>query len=82
MLIAAFFDLITLDHALSLRILSDGFGINLISINTIYCQLRFYTRQIASFVPITLICLASIDRWTVSRCLYLKYRFKNMKNLF
>jgi len=71
MLAAAFFDLITLDHPLSLRILSDGFGIDAISINTIYCELRFYTGQTASFAPITLICLAAIDRWAVSRHLYI-----------
>jgi len=81
MLIAAFFDLITLDHALLLRILSDGFGIDPISMYTVYCKLRFYTGQIASFVPITLICLATIDRWAVSKQLYLKYNFNTMKNL-
>jgi hypothetical protein len=71
-LIAAIFDLITLDHALLLRLLADGFGIDLVSIDTVYCKLRFYTGQIASFVPITLICLAAIDRWAVSRHRYLK----------
>jgi maltodextrin utilization protein YvdJ len=65
-LVAAFFDLITLDHPLLLRILSDGFGLDLVSMNNIYCKLRFYTGQISSFVPITLICLAAIDRWAVS----------------
>ncbi|UJR28100.1 hypothetical protein I4U23_009355 [Adineta vaga] len=64
LVVAAFFDLITLDHALLLRILADGFGIDPISSHTIYCQLRFYTGQIASFVPITLTCLATIDRWS------------------
>ena len=66
MFIAAFFDLFTLDHALLLRVLSDGFGLDPISLHTVYCCLRFYTGQIGSFVPITLICLAAIDRWTVS----------------
>jgi hypothetical protein len=80
-LTAAFFDLITLDHALLLRILSDGFGIDLISIHTVYCRLRFYTGQIASFVPITLICLAAIDRWAVSRHLYLMCSPNTMKDL-
>lgn len=65
MFIAAFFDLFILDHALLLRILSDGFGLDPISSNSIYCCLRFYTGQIGSFVPITLICLAAIDRWAV-----------------
>jgi hypothetical protein len=75
MLAAAFFDLITLDHALLLRVLSDGFGIDPVSLNTVYCKLRFYTGQIASFAPITLICLAAVDRWAVSRHLYIKYNF-------
>ncbi len=75
MLMAAIFDLITLDHALLLRILSNGFGIDLISIDNAYCKLRFYTGQIASFAPITLICLAAIDRWAVSKYLYLKNNF-------
>lgn len=66
MFTAAFFDLITLDHALLLRILSDGFGLDPIALHSVYCCLRFYTGQIASFVPITLICLAAIDRWAVS----------------
>jgi maltodextrin utilization protein YvdJ len=73
MLIAAVFDLITLDHALLLRILSDGFSIDPISLNTVYCKLRFYTGQIASFAPITLICLAAMDRWAVSRHSYLRH---------
>lgn len=65
-LVAAFFDLLTLDHPLLLRILADGFGLDLIAIDTNYCRLRFYTGQIGSFVPITLICLAASDRWAVS----------------
>ena len=67
MLFAAIFDLITVDHALLLRVLSYGFGIDLISIANTYCKLRFYTGQIASFTPITLTCLAAIDRWAVSK---------------
>jgi hypothetical protein len=67
MLIAAVFDLITLDHALLLRILSYGFSIDLVSIDNAYCKLRFYTGQIASFTSITLICLAAVDRWAVSK---------------
>ncbi len=70
MITAAFFDLITLGHALLLRILADGFGIDPISIHTVYYQLRFYTGQIASSVSITFICLAAIDRWAVSSHLY------------
>lgn len=66
LLAASFFDLITLDHPLLLRVLADGFGLDLISMNNIYCKLRFYTGQIFSFTPITLICLASADRWAVS----------------
>jgi hypothetical protein len=66
LLAASFFDLITLDHPLLLRILSDGFGLDLVSRNIIYCKLRFYTGQVFSFAPITLICLASVDRWAVS----------------
>jgi hypothetical protein len=81
MLIAAVCDLITLDHALLLRILSDGFNIDPISMYTVYCKLRFYIGQIASFVPISLICLAAVDRWAVSRHLYRKYSFDTMKNL-
>ena len=65
-LVAAFFDLLTLDHPLLLRVLADGFGLDLIAIDTNYCRLRFYTGQIGSFVPITLICLAASDRWAVS----------------
>lgn len=71
MLVAAFFDILTLDHALLLRILSDGFGIDPISRYTVYCPIRFYTGQMTSFAPITLICLAAIDRWAVSEYLYL-----------
>ena len=67
MLIAAAFDLFTLDHALLLRILSYGFAIDAVSIDNAYCKLRFYTGQMGTFVPITLICLASIDRWAVSK---------------
>lgn len=73
MLAAAFFDLITLDHALLLRLLSDGFGIDPVSLYNVYCPLRFYTGQIASFAPITLICLAAVDRWAVSEYFYLSY---------
>ena len=65
MLAAAFFDLAILDHPLVLRILADGFGIDPISRSNIYCKIRFFTGQISSFVPITLICLAAIDRWAV-----------------
>jgi hypothetical protein len=66
MITAAFFDIITLDHALLLRVLADGFGLDLVSMNTVYCKIRFYTGEIASFTPITLVCLASVDRWAVS----------------
>lgn len=66
MLAAAFFDLAILDHPLLLRILADGFGLDPVSMSDIYCKMRFFTGQISSFVPITLICLAAIDRWAVS----------------
>lgn len=67
MLTAAFFDLFILDYALLLRILGDGLGIDIISMSALHCTLRFFLGQIASFVPITLICLAAVDRWAVSR---------------
>ena len=66
MLVAALFDLMTLDHPLLLRILADGWGIDWISTNETYCKMRFFTGQINSFVPITMICLAAVDRWMVN----------------
>ena len=67
MMTAAFIDLFILDYALLLRILGDGLGIDIVSMDTAHCALRFFFGQIASFVPITLICLATVDRWAVSR---------------
>ena len=71
--VAACFDLLTLDHALPLRILADGFHIDVVASSSAHCCIRFYTRQICSFVPITLICLATSDRWAVSMALILPH---------
>jgi hypothetical protein len=66
LLAAAFCDLLTLDHPLLLRILADGFDLDLVSMSNIYCKVRFFTGQTFSFAPITFTCLAAVDRWAVS----------------
>ena len=70
MLIAAFFDLMTLDHPFVLRILADGWGIDLVSMIEAYCIFRFFTGQTNTFIPITMICLAAVDRWAVSYLIF------------
>jgi hypothetical protein len=65
MLVTAAFDLLTIDYPLTLRILSDGFGIDLIATHRSYCKFRFFVGQLSSFIPISMICLAAIDRWAV-----------------
>lgn len=71
MTVAACFDLLALDHALPLRILVDSFHGDGAASGIAYWCMRFSTRQTSSFVPITLICLASIDRWALSMALIL-----------
>jgi len=72
-------NLLELFFGLFARFLSDGFGIDIISSNEVYCRIRYYIVDSSMVLSSWFIILAGIDRYCISSRDALRRRLSNLK---